>query len=75
GTVAVGIFSSDFSWFTQLKGSLSMGLFAFVFSAIVFGILKFTLGVRVSPEEEMMGLDISEHGMAAYSGFDESPKD
>ncbi|MEL6109959.1 MAG: ammonium transporter, partial [Planctomycetota bacterium] len=41
GTVAVGIFSSDFSWFTQLKGSLSMGLFAFVFSAIVFGILKF----------------------------------
>ncbi|MEO1524425.1 MAG: ammonium transporter [Planctomycetota bacterium] len=75
GTVAVGIFSADHNPVTQLIGTLSMGAFAFVFSIIVFGILKFTLGVRVSPEEEMMGLDISEHGMAAYSGFDEEAKE
>lgn len=72
GTVAVGIFSLDpsHSFVTQLIGTLSMGAFAFAFSAVVFGILKVTLGVRVSIEEETLGLDISEHGMAAYNGFE-----
>jgi Amt family ammonium transporter len=38
-------------------------------SFIFWGILKSTLGLRVSPEEENIGLDIGEHGMEAYSGF------
>ena len=68
GTLAVGLFSlsSDHSFTTQLIGTLSIGAFGFVFSAVVFGALKAAFGVRVSVEEETVGLDISEHGMAAY---------
>lgn len=36
---------------------------------ILFGLLKITIGIRVSPEEEIEGLDIGEHGMAAYPDF------
>lgn len=72
GTVAVGIFSlnPDHKVMTQLLGTLAIGGFAFVFSAVVFGGLKAIFGVRVSQEEELIGLDISEHGMAAYNGFE-----
>lgn len=68
GTVAVGIFSfnPDHSFMTQLIGTLSIGAFAFVFAVVVFGALKLTVGVRVSLEDETVGLDISEHGMHAY---------
>ena len=68
GTVAVGIFSFDpgHSIVTQLIGTLAIGAFAFAFSLITFGILKAVLGVRVSLEDETVGLDISEHGMHAY---------
>ena len=51
---------------TQLIGTLSISAFAFVFSLIVFGILKATIGVRVDEEEEAQGLDIAEHGVPAY---------
>ena len=43
--------------------------FDLVFSLIVFSILKFVLGVRVSAEEEANGLDLSEHGQEAYPSF------
>ena len=68
GTVAVGIFSFDpeHNVATQLTGTLAIGAFSFVFSFVVFYILKLTLGVRVTLEEETVGLDISEHGMHAY---------
>tara|TARA_R110002049_G_scaffold72490_7_gene187501 strand:- start:55280 stop:56782 length:1503 start_codon:yes stop_codon:yes gene_type:complete len=68
GTVAVGIFSFDptHTIQTQLIGTLAIGAFAFVFSFVVFSILKAIFGVRVSLEEETVGLDISEHGMHAY---------
>jgi len=46
-----------------------IGAFTFVFALIVFGILKFTIGLRVSPEEELKGLDLGEHDQEAYSGF------
>lgn len=68
GTVAVGIFSfnPEHSFSTQLIGSLAISAFAFLFSLVVFGALKATVGVRVGLEEETVGLDISEHGMHAY---------
>jgi Amt family ammonium transporter len=68
GTVAVGIFSFDpaHTVQTQLIGTLAIGAFAFMFSLVVFGALKAIFGVRVSLEEETVGLDISEHGMHAY---------
>ena len=70
GTVAVGLFSFDpaHNLQTQLIGTLAIGAFGFAFSFVVFSIFKFTLGVRVSAEEEQLGLDLSEHGMAAYTG-------
>ena len=47
------------------------GTFAWVFLTMLFLItaLRFFIGLRVSAEEEMRGLDIGEHGMEAYAGF------
>ena len=71
GTLAVGIFSTnpDHSFFTQLVGVLAYGLASFPAAFAIFWILKKTVGVRVCEQEEKMGLDIAEHGMEAYSGF------
>ncbi|AFZ49419.1 ammonium transporter [Dactylococcopsis salina] len=69
GTLAVGIFHGETSIITQLIGILAIGGFTVVFSAIVWGVLKATIGIRVSMEEEVQGLDIGEHAMEAYSGF------
>ncbi|MCC5925002.1 MAG: ammonium transporter [Bacteroidetes bacterium] len=69
GTLAVGIFATEFSFVTQLIGTLSVVGFTFLFSFIVFAILKFTMGVRVSPEVELGGLDLEEHGNNAYPSF------
>jgi Amt family ammonium transporter len=60
---------SGYTIFGQLTGVFAVALAAFVFSLIVFGILKVTIGVRVSPEEEAEGLDIGEHGQEAYPDF------
>ena len=69
GTLAVGIFSADFSIATQALGVVAYAIPAFFAALILFGILKVTLGLRVSEEEEIGGLDIGEHGMEAYDGF------
>lgn len=70
GTLAVGIFSmnTDHTFMTQLYGVASYGVFAFVAALLLFWILKVSLGIRVSEEEELQGLDISEHSMEAYGG-------
>ncbi len=52
----------------QALGSLAYAVWAVVLSFIVFYILKSTLGLRVSKEVEIEGLDISEHGSIAYPG-------
>jgi Amt family ammonium transporter len=54
---------------TQIVGILSVGAFTTAFSVALWMILKQTMGIRVSKEEELMGLDIGEHGMQAYTGF------
>jgi len=54
---------------SQIKGILLVGVAAFAFSFVVFGALKAIMGVRVSEEEEEMGLDKSEHGTEAYPDF------
>ena len=68
GTLAVGIFSADHSFGTQLIGVLAYGVFSFVSAMVIFFAVKAIMGLRVSPEEERMGLDVGEHGMEAY-GF------
>ncbi|TDT47423.1 Amt family ammonium transporter [Maribacter spongiicola] len=72
GTLAVGIFGSMASgaqFMTQLYGVLIVGGFCIVTSGIILGVLKATMGLRVSKEEEVEGLDIHEHGMDAYADF------
>ena len=71
GTLAVGIFGGAV-FMTQLIGTIAVSIAAFAFSLVVFGILKALIGVRVSPEEEAKGLDLSEHGQEAYPDFTSS---
>mgnify|MGYP006237856129 FL=1 len=66
GTVAVGIFGGA-SLSTQIIGTLSVSVSAFIFAYVVFSIVKAIMGVRVTPEEEAEGLDLAEHGQSAYS--------
>ncbi|MDR3171827.1 MAG: ammonium transporter [Treponema sp.] len=53
----------------QMLGVLSVGAWAAVTSLVLFLVLKAITGLRVSPKEEMMGLDITEHKAEAYTGF------
>jgi Amt family ammonium transporter len=68
GTIAVGIFGGG-HLMSQIIGTVAVSAFAFAFSLVVFGILKVVLGLRVSEEEEVEGLDVGEHGMPAYPYF------
>ncbi len=54
---------------SQLIGVGVAFVWAFGIGIILFLIIKKTIGLRVSKEEELRGLDVSEHGMEAYSGF------
>ena len=53
----------------QIIGIVAVGIFVFAASALVWYALKKTIGIRVSRKEEKAGLDISEHGNAAYPDF------
>jgi Amt family ammonium transporter len=53
----------------QLVGVVGVGAFVFVLSLIFWKMIAATLGIRVSPEEEIEGLDIGEHGNVAYPDF------
>ncbi|MCY7337060.1 MAG: ammonium transporter [Chamaesiphon sp.] len=53
----------------QFLGVITVGGFTVLLSSIIWIVLKATMGIRVTEEEERIGLDISEHGMEAYSSF------
>ena len=74
---AIGVFNGGGSaqLVAQLVGGLAYVVWAVVLSFIVFGILKYTMGLRVTEEEEVAGLDISEHGSIAYPGKRERGQD
>ena len=69
GTLAVGIFCSEYSFIIQLLGVFAYGLTSILFSFILFSLIKYFIGLRVHEEEEIIGLDISEHEMESYAGF------
>ena len=69
GTLAVALTNADASFSTQLTGIVIVGVFTFVVSWIVWTILKVTMGIRVTEEEELAGLDNAELGMEAYPEF------
>jgi Amt family ammonium transporter len=78
GTLAVGFFNREVGLFygggpkqllIQIVGILSVAIFSVLANLILWKIIKVFMGLRVSEEEEMEGLDIGEHGMEAYPDF------
>ena len=81
GTIVIGLWSVDgdtgiglfngggaSQFIAKLTGAVAYMVWAIVLSFIVFSALKYTIGLRVTEEEEIRGLDISEHGSIAYPG-------
>lgn len=66
-----GLLYGDFNQFiAQILGILTIGGFTVLMSYIFWSVIGVILGgIRVDQEDELKGLDISEHGMEAYSGF------
>ncbi|QFU10057.1 Ammonia channel precursor [Rhodobacteraceae bacterium THAF1] len=69
GTIAVVFYNGDAALVTQLTGIIAYGVFTFVVSLVLWFILKAVVGIRVSEEAEVMGLDVAELGMEAYPDF------
>ncbi len=69
GLIAVGLFTGDAAINMQLVGASAIIVWAFATSYIVFRAIDMAIGVRVSPDEEWMGLDGAEHGGSAYPEF------
>lgn len=78
GTLAVGLFNTKVGLFygggisqliNQIIGIVAIGVFTVIFSGVVWIVLRATLGIRITQEEEINGLDIDKHGMEAYHGF------
>ncbi|TFH24994.1 MAG: ammonium transporter [Myxococcales bacterium] len=72
GTLAVGVFgemAGADQLIKQAIGVAAYGAATVVSAAIIFGVLKATMGLRVTEDEELEGLDASEHGMHAYPDF------
>jgi len=86
GTLAVGLFSSievdgvikkglfygggTDQLISQIIGVAAIGAFVFIASFVLFGAIKATVGLRVSEQEEIEGLDVHEHGFAGYNSAD-----
>ncbi len=83
GTLAVGLFAQESyggvnglffggglnQFITQFVGVISVFAWVSITALILFGLIKLTAGLRVTKEEELKGLDIGEHGMESYAGF------
>lgn len=72
GTLAVGIFGNMAGmdqFVTQLTGISIIGAFCLISSFLILFTIKKTMGLRVTKEEEIEGLDNAEHGMSAYPDF------
>jgi len=69
GTMAVPFTDGEASFLTQFIGVAATGAFVMITSAIVWLVLKYTIGIRVSEEDEYRGLDVTEIGMEAYPDF------
>ncbi|GAA6189697.1 ammonium transporter [Litorivita sp. NS0012-18] len=69
GTIAVVFTNGDASLGTQLYSIMVVGIFTVVTSGVVWFILKAVMGLRVSEEDEINGLDLAELGMEAYPEF------
>jgi len=69
GTLAVPLTNSSATFTAQLIGVTATAAFVLVSSSAIWLVLKATVGIRVSEEEEMLGCDAAEIGMEAYPDF------
>ncbi len=69
GTLAVVFYNGDASLVAQITGIVAYGAFTFIVSYALWMVLKGVMGIRVSEEAEIQGLDTSELGMEAYPEF------
>lgn len=69
GTIMTGVFGEGCSVVAQLIGTVACIAYVAVAAFIVFKLIDKTIGLRVSEDEEIDGLDIMEHGCSAYSNF------
>ena len=67
GTLAVPLTNTDASFSAQLIGVLSINIFVFAVSYIIWSIMKATFGIRLSKEAETKGTDVTETGVIAYA--------
>ena len=67
GTLAVPITNSAANFGTQLLGVISINVFVFIVSLIIWSIMKATTGIRLSREAEIKGTDVTETGVIAYA--------
>ena len=67
GTLAVPLTNADASFSAQLIGVLSINIFVFAVSYIIWSIMKVTFGIRLSKESETKGTDVTETGVIAYA--------
>ena len=69
GTMIVPLTNGDASYGGQFMGVLATAIFVSTISAIIWFVLKLTIGLRVGEEEEYVGLDQAELGVPAYPEF------
>ena len=69
GTLAVGIFVSDISFISQLKGVVLIGIFAFVSSYLGIYIINKIVKFRAEDDAQVEGMDVNECGVEAYPEF------
>ena len=72
GTIAVVFTNGEAELYIQILSIILIGLFVTISTGVIWLILKSTLGIRVSPEAETIGLDLSELGIEAYPEFSKS---
>ncbi|MDX2469543.1 MAG: ammonium transporter, partial [SAR324 cluster bacterium] len=78
GTILLGFLDAENGLFygggfallkSQIIGVVSIGAWAFLSSLVLFKIVDMVIGLRVSEEDEVTGLDLTEHGASAYPNF------
>ena len=72
GTLAVAFTNNEVSFMPQLIGVIATAVFVSIASAIIWGLMKVTIGIRVSEQVELDGLDVHEVGVASYPEFVQS---
>jgi len=69
GTLIVPFTNADTSYGTQIVGILAFGIFTVVCSSIIWSILKVSVGIRATEEDEEYGLDLTETGTSGYPEY------